>query len=115
MVAVIDKADAQVIYKMNERIIKNFLDIIIMSELRNGNYSGYDIISYIHNKYQILVSSGTIYSLLYSLERNNLIQGIWSERKRTYKLTDRGTRRIDTLLNTNQDIKAFVTNFLKVQ
>ncbi|MFA5365772.1 MAG: PadR family transcriptional regulator, partial [Candidatus Bathyarchaeia archaeon] len=73
MVATIEKADLQIIKKMNERIIKSFVDIIIMAELRNGSLSGYDIISYIHNKFQLLISSGTIYSLLYSLERNGFI------------------------------------------
>jgi len=38
-----------------------------MTELRNGSLSGYDVISYIHNKFNLLVSSGTVYSLLYSL------------------------------------------------
>jgi DNA-binding PadR family transcriptional regulator len=100
---------------MNERIIKNFLDIIIMSELRNGRLSGYDIISFIHNKFQLLVSSCTIYSLLYSLERNNLIEGVWDERKRTYKLTPKGTHNIGTLLKANPEIKTFAANFLEVQ
>jgi DNA-binding PadR family transcriptional regulator len=83
MNATMDKSEALFMKKMNERIIKNFLDIIIMSELRNGALSGYDIISYIHNKFNLLVSSGTIYSLLYSLERNDLVEGVWDERKRT--------------------------------
>jgi len=115
MNATMEKSEALIIRKMNERIIKNFLDIIIMSELRNGALSGYDIISYVHNKFQLLVSSGTIYSLLYSLERNGLIEGVWDERKRTYKLTDKGTHNIDTLLKSNPEIKTFVANFLKVQ
>lgn len=58
-----------------------------MAELQNGPKSGYDIITYIHNKHGFLVSSGTVYSLLYALERNNLIEGIWIDRKRVYKLT----------------------------
>lgn len=115
MVATGEKADLQIVKKMNERIIKNFVDIIIMAELRNGHLSGYDIISYIHNKFQLLVSSGTIYSLLYSLERNNLVEGVWDERKRTYKLTVKGKHTIETLLNVNPDIRNFLTNFLKVQ
>ncbi|MCW4017069.1 MAG: PadR family transcriptional regulator [Candidatus Bathyarchaeota archaeon] len=115
MVVTIEKSEAKIIKKMNERIIKNFLDIIILSELRNGTFSGYDIISYIHNKFQLLVSSGTIYSLLYSLERNGLIEGVWDERKRTYQLTKKGTHTINTILNVNQDIKTFVSNFLKIQ
>ncbi|MCW4010375.1 MAG: PadR family transcriptional regulator [Candidatus Bathyarchaeota archaeon] len=115
MVVTLEKSEAQIVKKMNERIIKTFLDIIILSELRNGSFSGYDIISYIHNKYQLLVSSGTIYSLLYSLERNNLIEGVWDERKRTYQLTKKGAHTIGTILNANHDIKTFVGSFLKVQ
>ena len=69
------------------------MDTIIMSELRNGPVSGYDIISYIHTKFGLLVSSGTVYSLLCSLERNGLIEGEWVERKRAYKLTDRGAKK----------------------
>ncbi|MFB3890097.1 MAG: PadR family transcriptional regulator [Candidatus Bathyarchaeia archaeon] len=111
----IEKADAEVIKKLNERIIKNFLDIIIMAELRNGALSGYDIISYVHSKYHLLVSSGTIYSLLYSIERNGLIKGVWSERKRTYQLTEKGERSIETMLGANEDLRIFLTSFLKVQ
>jgi DNA-binding PadR family transcriptional regulator len=100
---------------MHERIIKNFMDIIIMTELRNGPLSGYDVISYIHSKFNLLVSSGTVYSLLYSLERNGLVEGAWDERKRTYKLTEKGQKTIETILNANDKINGFMANLLKAQ
>jgi DNA-binding PadR family transcriptional regulator len=115
MVIAMDKSEAQIIAKMNERIIKNFLDLIILNELRNGPFSGYDIISYIHNKYQLLISSGTIYSLLYSLERSNLVAGVWTERKRTYQLTKRGAHVIEIVLTANPEIRSFASSFLKIQ
>ena len=87
------RLEGKILKKMHERIIKNFMDIIIMTELRNGSLSGYDVISYIHNKFNLLVSSGTVYSLLYSLERNCLVEGTWDERKRVYKLTEKGKKR----------------------
>jgi DNA-binding PadR family transcriptional regulator len=87
-----EKMEGKILKKIHERIIKNFMDIIIMTELRNGSLSGYDFISYIHNKFNLLVSSGTVYSLLYSLERNELIEGVWEERKRVYKLTQKGEK-----------------------
>jgi DNA-binding PadR family transcriptional regulator len=68
------------------------MDIIILAELRAGPLSGYDIISFIHGRFHLLVSSGTVYSLLYSLERNGLIEGTWNERKRVYKLTNKGEK-----------------------
>ena len=100
---------------MHERIIKNFMDVIIMTELRNGSLSGYDVISYIHNKFNLLVSSGTVYSLLYSLERNGLVEGTWDERKRVYKLTEKGEKTINTLLRASDKIKGFMANILKTQ
>ena len=115
MIATVEKSEAQIVKKLNERIIKNFLDIIIMAELRNGPLSGYDIISYVHNKFHLLVSSGTIYSLLYSVERNSLIEGVWDERKRIYQLTEKGQQTIATMLNADKEIRAFVGSFLKVQ
>ena len=110
-----EKLEGKILKKMHERIIKNFMDIIIMTELRNGSLSGYDCISYIHNKYNLLVSSGTVYSLLYSLERNDLIEGVWEERKRVYKLTQKGEKSINTLLEASDKIKGFMANILKTQ
>jgi DNA-binding PadR family transcriptional regulator len=101
--------------KMHERIIKNFLDIIVLAELRNRPMSGYDVIAYIHNKFHLLVSSGTVYSLLYSLERKGLIQGAWKERKRIYKLTEKGQKTIKTILNANDKIRALLLALLKNQ
>jgi DNA-binding PadR family transcriptional regulator len=109
------KLESKTLKKMHERIIKNFMDVIIMTELRNGSLSGYDVISYIHNKFNLLVSSGTVYSLLYSLERNGLVEGVWEERKRVYKLTQKGEKTINTLLSASDKIKGFMTNILKAQ
>jgi DNA-binding PadR family transcriptional regulator len=110
-----EKMEGRILKKMHERIIKNFMDIIIMAELRNGALSGYDVISYIHNKFNLLVSSGTVYSLLYSLERNGLVEGVWDERKRIYRLTEKGEKTIETTLNVNEKIKGFMSSLLKVQ
>jgi DNA-binding PadR family transcriptional regulator len=110
-----EKLEGRILKKMHERIIKNFMDIIIMTELRNAPLSGYDVISYIHNKFNLLISSGTIYSLLYSLERNDLVEGVWDERKRIYKLTEKGQKTIETILNASDKIKGFMANLLKVQ
>lgn len=108
-----EKSEARVIKKMHERVIKTFMDTIILSELQNGPISGYDVISYIHNKFGFLVSSGTVYSLLYSLERNGLVEGTWLERKRVYKLTQRGTATIQTILNSHEKIKGLMATVLK--
>ncbi|MCK4633918.1 PadR family transcriptional regulator [Candidatus Bathyarchaeota archaeon] len=104
-----------VLKNMHERIVKNFMDIIVLAELRNNSLSGYDVISYVHDKFHLLVSSGTVYSLLYSMERKGLIEGKWTERKRVYKLTDKGERTIDSILNANDKIQLFLSQLLSAK
>ena len=112
--SVSDLETSIVLKKMNRRIIKNFLDVLILAELRNGSLSGYDVIAYIHNKFRLLVSSGTVYSLLYSLERDGLIAGSWNQIKRVYKLTDKGDETIKAIMSANDKIQLLMTSLLKV-
>jgi len=110
-----ERLEGKILKRMHERIIKNFMDIIILAELRDRPLSGYDVISFIHNRFHLLVSSGTVYSLLYSLERNGLVEGTWTKRKCVYQLTDKGLKTIDTILCANDKIKNLITGLLKVQ
>ena len=104
--------ESEVLKKMHRRMVKSFMDLLILAELRNSPMSGYDVIAYIHNKFGILVSSGTVYSLLYSMERDGLIRGVWAKRKRVYELTEKGERNIEVILNANDKIKGLMTNLL---
>ncbi len=104
--------ESEVLKKMHRRIGKSFMDTLILAELRNAPMSGYDVIAYIHNKFGILVSSETVYSLLYSMERDDLISGIWAKRKRVYELSEKGERNIEAILNANDKIKGLMTNLL---
>jgi DNA-binding PadR family transcriptional regulator len=82
--------------QLRKRTVKNFMDILVLSELRKAPMSGYDVISSIFDKFNFLPSSGSVYSLLYSLEREGLIKGGWNGRKRIYKLTSKGEEIIET-------------------
>jgi DNA-binding PadR family transcriptional regulator len=67
--------------KLRRKTLKSFLDILILEELRKSSLSGYDIIDLIHKKFGILVSSGTVYSLLYSMERDGLIKAFGTNKR----------------------------------
>lgn len=104
-----------VLNSMSRRVIKNFLDILVLAELRNRPLSGYDIIVFIHDRFRVLMSSGTVYSLLYALERDGLVIGAWNERKRIYRLTTKGDETIRAIMNTNDKIGYLVLSLLKAQ
>jgi DNA-binding PadR family transcriptional regulator len=103
-----------VLKRMHKRIIKNFLDVLVLAELRNGPMSGYDVIAFIHNKFRILVSSGTIYSMLYALERDGLIVGAWNQRKRVYRLTEKGEETIKAIMSANDKIQYLMASLLRI-
>jgi len=106
--------NSAVLKNMHRRIIKNFLDVLVLAELRNGPLSGYDVMTFINSKFRLLVSSGTAYSLLYSLERDGLIIGTWYKRKRMYKLTERGKENIKAIMSVNEKIQHLVSSLLKL-
>lgn len=86
------------------------MDTLILAELRKvPTLSGYDFIAFIHKKFHILMSSGTVYSVLYSLERDGLIEGIQTGKKTVYTLTDNGEETIKNLLKAYEKIQGFMT------
>jgi len=110
------KSKPATLRKLRRRIIRTFMDIIIMRELNDGSpMSGQDVIQVIHRKHNLLMSSGTVYSHLYSPERNGLIKGHSTRRKEVYKLTVRGEETVKTILNAQEEIQRFVTNMLAPQ
>jgi len=96
----------EVTKNIQARMIRNFLDVVVLKELRNKPLSGYDVIEFVHKKFNILLSSGTVYSLIYSLERNGLIKAGWSQRRRDYTLTEKGKETIRVFLNARDKIRA---------
>ena len=101
---------SEIVEKLHERAIKNFLDILILTEMKKRSLSGYDVIGLIHRRFGLMVSSGTVYSLLYSLERNGLIKGVGNQRKRTYALTEKGEQDIKVITKANEQIQNFLRN-----
>ena len=107
-----DQSEKKILEEINERIIKNFLDIVVMAELKKQSLSGYDFMALINKRFNILISAGTVYALLYSLERKKLIESSEEEKKRIYKLTANGTKTIDIILTDCSKIEGFLANIL---
>ena len=108
--------EREILTRMDERLLKTFTDMLVLAELRNNhNMSGYDVIEYVHSEFDFLISSGTIYSLLYSMERDGSIEGAWINRKRVYTLTDKGKETIKTIQNASGRIQNFIARLLQAK
>ena len=103
---------SKIVENLRRRAIKTFMDMLILSELREKPLSGYDIIGLVHKRFNVLVSSGTVYSLLYSLERKGLVTADLDNRKRVYTLTDKGAETLETVGRANAEINGLVQNLI---
>jgi len=103
-------ATSKLTEKLRKRVIQNFMDILILTEMKKGSLSGYDVIGIIHRRFGVLMSSGTVYSLLYSLERDGMIKGVWNQRKRLYVLSDKGEQNIKTITRASEEIQNLLKN-----
>jgi DNA-binding PadR family transcriptional regulator len=102
-----------VVNEIYERFLKEFMDILIMVKMREGENSGYNILTYFHQKFDLLISPGTVYSVLYSMERNGLIKARGTDRKRVYTLTPKGEATIKTINESSTDLASFFGSLLK--
>ena len=91
-------------------LLKRFIDVIVLEELKKCEMSGYDLVFRLHTKYDLLVSPGTVYALLYSLERQGLIRGKVEERKRVYELTNNGLENANFLKKEFKEVALFLAN-----
>jgi DNA-binding PadR family transcriptional regulator len=95
--------------QIKKRVIKEFLDVIILVEIKkNGALSGYDLEMSQNRKYMIALSPGTIYSAVYALERKGFLKGD-SEGKRTvFSLTGKGEDALVTLQQSGRELSEFL-------
>ncbi|NLF87413.1 PadR family transcriptional regulator [Candidatus Bathyarchaeota archaeon] len=83
---------------IENRIVKEFLDIIILLELKDkGELSGYDIAVLQHKKFNFSLSPGTVYATLYAMERRGLIEGHNDTKKTVFHLTEKGGASLENL------------------
>jgi DNA-binding PadR family transcriptional regulator len=103
--------EARVIRKFNERILNCFLDVVILSQIEKQSLSGYDLIGHIFKSYGILMSAGTIYATMYSLERDGLVVSSFDGKKNVFRLTERGTFTLE-VVRTSPEVKNFMIKLI---
>jgi DNA-binding PadR family transcriptional regulator len=101
---------------METRVVKNFLDILILIEIKKqSNISGYDVRSFVNRKFGDIISPGTIYAALHSLQDKGLIVGESDGRKTVYRLTQKGQDTITCLMpRFSEQMTKFVRSYLRI-
>ena len=98
--------------KLRRQSVKSVLDVLLLAELKNGTMSGYDAIRFIHDKFEVVISSGTIYAHLYALERDGLITSRDHVKKRVYELTKEGEQTLEAASKVNIEMLNMLNQML---
>lgn len=94
-------SENQLIKKINERIILEFLDWIILNRLLNESQGAYDIAEHIERHYHIHLNTCSIYKRLDKLKKQHYIKlEIVKKKVRKYGLTKEGKSFSITVLNS---------------
>lgn len=98
--------------KFIKRVIADFLDIIIISHFQQDPFSGYDVTKFVHKRLNVLLSPGTIYSTLYAMERDGLLESFNAFNKKNFKATNKGIQ-ISKFLSSPKEVYAFIARVME--
>lgn len=76
--------------RIRHKCIRGFIDIMTLVLLANRPMCGYEIIENIYERARVLLSPGTVYPLLDSLQRKGLVESKTESKKKIYKITSSG-------------------------
>ncbi len=104
---------------MSKEVVKGHVDLLVLAVLADGPAHGYGVIEALRQKSNKAfdLPEGTIYPLLHRLEKAKLVTSEWSEvsgrRRRTYRLTDRGTVALAEQRSAWESFSASVADVLR--
>ena len=81
----------------NAKLVKSFLDVIVLTMLLEGPKHGYKLIADIHTLFGVLLSPGSLYPFLYSLEKERLVEAQQDGKRKMYEVTSEGRMRVTTM------------------
>ncbi len=94
-----------------EQFVKNELETIILALVSSNSMCGNDIKKKIYEKFNILLSSGTIYPLLHTLEKQGLLKCSYGIKTKTYQTLDE--KKIGKRLNDSVQANKFLSSFIQ--
>jgi len=101
--------------QLNEKFVRSFLDIFVMAILDSQPMCGYEIMATLHKEFGLLLSPGTIYPLLRSLENNELIVVNHIGNKKVYHLSSKGKTNLKNTVMAFSYTSKKMCNFIKKQ
>jgi PadR family transcriptional regulator PadR len=95
------------------KYVKTSLDLVILAILNGKPMYGYKIMAAIHKEFGVLLSPGSLYPLLHSLEEKKLVESHVEGGKKVYAATTEGRRRLQNAFTVFRTSMNQLENFVK--
>lgn len=102
--------ESELLMQMNERIVKDFLDMLILMELKRGSLSYIELASIFSKRFGEIVDFSLIDSTLDFLEKKELITSRKAKGGKVYALTMKGEEKVRAFLNSKDKILGLLLN-----
>lgn len=103
------------------QLYKGIAEVVLLSLLKDGARYGLEILDQLRSIARLALADGTIYPLLYRLERAGFVASEWRfdtkgiRPRKYYKLTKRGNAELRVLLLEWRELSSNVDSFLNRQ
>lgn len=97
-----------------QRFVKDELETIVLALLLREPMCGTDVIKAVHAQFGMLLSPGTIYPLLHSLEKRGLLRYEYGVKTKTYKPMEGAEEKIRNMLDEHVKVSRFLNAFLRM-
>jgi DNA-binding PadR family transcriptional regulator len=97
---------------VQERMLKAFLDVVILQMLCHQSMTAYRIDSLILERFQAKINTGVIYSKLVTMEREDLVKCKMNFGK-TYSLTEKGEKLLNNKASIIKEIQNSTINIFE--
>jgi DNA-binding PadR family transcriptional regulator len=99
--------------KFQKRIVRSFLDIIILAITKDSSVDLHEVIMTIHEEFGVLINPATILPLLDSLEKEDLIYSKNIDGKTVCQTSLKGRQKLIELLDASNFVIGRTVKFIK--
>lgn len=105
--------EARVVKELYERVVKEFFDVFALARLRRKALTGYGLMLAARREFDVILSPKTVYTKLYRLELQGLLERRDLERKR-FQLTADGKKTIKAITDSQNKAIELLKGFLGI-
>lgn len=107
------KKEEEYILNQRKKVLLGIIDILILQWIKENPMAGQDIMNKILKQFNVKIGPGTMYPILFSMKKRNLVNTKIDKKKKLYLLTNKGKIASKAFMNDYVNIQKDIGLFLE--